>query len=108
MPLDQAVELTGVNFDHPAGVLEGVGRDLASIRERAPELADSALAGTALAMATELENPYNSATSKAQCANALQAVMDRLRELVPERKGGIVDELRARREAAVADAGAAH
>lgn len=102
MPAESAVQLlSGEGGGYGvAAVLEGVGRDLEAIREKVPELADSALAGTALALATELENPYNSATSKAQCANALQAVMDRLRELTPEQqKGGIVVELLAKRAA---------
>lgn len=69
-------------------VIDAVEHDLAEIRELDEELANSALAATAERMAYELEHPFNSATSKAQCAKALNETMDRLRELSPEQEEG--------------------
>jgi hypothetical protein len=45
--------------------------DLDTIRKKAPELAESGTAATALQMAYELVNPYNSATAKSMCAGRL-------------------------------------
>lgn len=83
MTSDQAAKLveTDVAQAAPAYVIEAVSADL----YRLPvELHASALAATARAMAFELSNPYNSATSKAQCAKVLADVMDRLLESVQE------------------------
>ena len=79
-------------------VLASVRRDLATIAERSPALATSALAATALALARELDND-NSATSKSMCAKALLDTMDRLRELgpPPKERDGIDDLKDARR-----------
>lgn len=94
MPLDQAVDLVGKTSDRPAFVLEGVARDLEAIRETDADLASGALAGVAIAMAFELENPYTSATAKANCANSLRDVLARLRELMPvDREADDLDEL---------------
>lgn len=74
--------------------VDAVERDLALIRARDPKVADSAIAATALRMAYELEDPYNSATSKSMCAKSLQQAMDRLLELSPpgqEEKGKLYD-----------------
>lgn len=80
-------------------VYEAVERDLAKIRRRSEELADSALAATALAMAAEIDAD-NSATSKSMCAARLTETMDRLRELAPaEQEGDYLDDLAARRTA---------
>lgn len=81
-------------------VVEAVRRDLDVIAERAPGLAQSALAATALALAREIDTPGNSATSKSMCARSLLDTLDELRELAPppEMKDSL-DELSARREA---------
>jgi len=99
-------------------VVEAVTRDLELIRRSAPELADSAMAATALAMARELDDvlaeqecescghvqswtPHpNSATSKSMCAKALLEVMQQLRQLAPPaKKETDLDKVRARRAA---------
>lgn len=86
LPLNTARRL----FSH--GVLDNAGpqriqaaveRELESIRRRSPDLADSALAASAMAMAFEIEQPFNSATSKSQCARAMQGTLRELRELAP-------------------------
>lgn len=63
-------------------------KDLAAIRQRNPAVADSALASSALRMAYEIEHPFNSATSKSQCAKELRQAMDRLLELAPPDEEG--------------------
>lgn len=67
----------------PLRVVDAVQRDLDEIAERDPDLARSAHAATALALAREMDW-CNSATSKSMCAKALTDTMDRLRELAPE------------------------
>lgn len=99
MPLDAATDLVGDSSDRPAYVLEGVIHDLAAIREMDEDLAAGALAGTAIALAFELENPYCSATAKSNCANSLASVLEQLRELVPVKtEGDGLDELTAERQ----------
>lgn len=79
-------------------VEESTQRDLDAIAKRDEALAESAIAASALAMARELDNASNSATSKAMCAKALREAMDRLRELAPEvEKSDDLDELSRRR-----------
>jgi hypothetical protein len=61
-------------------------------------VADSALAATARALARELDDPGNSATSKSMCARALAETLDRLLALAPPKKeADKLDELNARR-----------
>lgn len=80
--------------DRPS-VVEATKRDLAELGD----LADSALAASALALARELDDDSNSATSKSMCARALKETLDRLRELAPpKREADGVDELKAERE----------
>ena len=81
-----------------AETVDGVLRDLAEIAKRDSDVAESALAATAVRMALELEHPFNSATSKAQCAKELRRTMDRLLELAPpgEDGEGALDELKRR------------
>lgn len=82
----------------PGSVVGAVERDLEKIRERDADLAESALAATALALARELDGS-NSATSKSMCAKALNDTMSELRELCPpEREKDAVDELKQLRE----------
>ncbi len=105
MPVKLAAELfDGALVAHSrTAVVDAVERDVEIIRQTDPELADSALAAAALAMAYELENPYNSATSKSMCERALLETLDRLRERLPEREGSdALDELASRRAARVA------
>ena len=79
-------------------VADAVARDLAAISGRAPDVARSALAATAEALAKELDDPENSATSKSMCAGQLRDTLDRLRELVPPvEEGDDLDDLSARR-----------
>lgn len=83
----------------PLRVVDAVQRDLDEIAKRDPDLARSAHAATALALAREMDGS-NSATSKSMCAKALTETMDRLRELAPEEEpDDAVDDLeRKRRE----------
>lgn len=79
-------------------VFEAVLRDLDAIRARDEDLADSALAATALALASEIDNEDNSATSKSMCAKALAEIMRELRDLAPpELKEDALVDLNARR-----------
>ncbi len=79
-------------------VVDAVKRDLAEIGRVDKELAKSALAASALAMAAEMDDVSISATAKANCARVLLDSLDRLRALMPpaEERDGI-DELGARR-----------
>jgi hypothetical protein len=80
-------------------VIEAAMHDMEAIRMRDAELADSALAASAVALAYEIENPYNSATSKSMCARELRDTMDRLVQLAPQAKPkDRVDDLAKRRE----------
>ena len=101
MSVEDAIELTGRNpAEAPrALVIEGVERDL----ERTPDLAGSALAGLARAMAFEIEHPHNSATSKSMCAGQLRDTLDRMRELAPPKEeADEFDDLVSRRAARLA------
>ena len=85
-------------------VVEAAERDLAALREVSPELADSAMAATALALAVEIDRPKNSATSKAMCAKVVIDIFEQLRALAPEpeeKEDRLVD-LAARRAARLA------
>lgn len=97
MPAEMAFQIATPDQENPlvAVVIQGVHRDLARIAAVAPDLADSALSGTAIRMALELENPYNSATSKAQLAKSLLETMEHLRSLTPdgEEEGDALDAI---------------
>lgn len=83
-------------------VIEAAMRDVQAIRKRDPELAKSALAAAAVALAYEIEHPYNSATSKSMCSRELRETIDRLRELAPEQEEtDRLDELTAQRSARI-------
>jgi hypothetical protein len=79
-------------------VVDGVKRDLASIAERDPGLAESTLASSALSLAEGMDDPGNSFTSRGIAARELRETMDRLRDLAPEeqKKDGL-DDLSAAR-----------
>lgn len=102
LPVKSAVLL----FAEPLGansrtkVIEALERDLANMRKLAPAVADSALAATAVALAYELEDPFNSATAKSMCAKALHAAWKELRELAPpDEENDSLDALIAGRDA---------
>ncbi len=79
-------------------VVDATEADLAAIRKLAPALADSALGALALALASEIDEAGNSATSKSMCARALTDVLGQLRDLTPENgEGDSLDDLSARR-----------
>lgn len=93
-------------------VRAAVELDLAAVRRSAPEIAGSALAALALALADEIDGG-NSATSKSMCAGRLMDALTQLRALVPpERKADGIDDIAHQREkrlaAAARDAAAAH
>lgn len=80
-------------------VVEAVQRDLEALAERDPELARSAIGAMALSLAAQMDNPENSATSKAGCARALTDTLVQLRELAPPSGGRDgIDELASRRK----------
>jgi len=109
VPADVAVRAFGqLEEGARTNTVDAVARDLAAIREGDPDLAESGLAAVAERLAYELEHPFNSATSKAQCAKALNETLDRLRELAPdqEEEGDDVDRLNAEREQRLAAGGA--
>lgn len=75
-------------------VVAAVTRDLAAIGRRDAELGCGALASLALAMAAEIDEPGNSATSKSMCARVLADTLERLAVLAPVEEGGDrIDEL---------------
>lgn len=81
-------------------VLDAVQRDL---KEFPTDLAQSTLGATAEALAVELDDSSNSATSKSMCAKALADVMAQLRALAPpKREGDKLDDLAERRAARLA------
>jgi hypothetical protein len=112
MSVKDAEELfpDGLGSAGSSRVVDAVERDLATIRQVVPALADSALAATAISLAYEIEHPYNSATSKSMCAKALMDAMATLRELAPpKQERDDLDEIsaaRARRLAARSSTGA--
>jgi hypothetical protein len=57
--------------------------DIARFAAADPALAKSGLAASAIALAREIDDPNNSATSKSMCAGKLLDALDRLRELAP-------------------------
>jgi pyruvate/2-oxoglutarate dehydrogenase complex dihydrolipoamide acyltransferase (E2) component len=84
-------------------VLDAVKGDIAGIARLDPKLARSGLAASALALARELDDPDNSATSKSMCAKSLIDALERLRELAPDEEGNdALDELASRRAARLA------
>lgn len=106
MTARQAEELFGPGeMVFPMRVVAAAERELAALRLRDEGLADSSTAAGAVAMAVELDNPHNSATSKSMCRAQLASAMAELRELAPPvKKGDAIDDLadgRRAREAAV-------
>lgn len=76
-------------------VTRAVERDLREIRKSSPDVAKGGQAAAALALALQLDFPWNSATSKAMCARALHEALEELRGLTPpERKRDGIDAAR--------------
>jgi hypothetical protein len=105
VPADKAEALFPDGFANARStrVVDALERDLELIREDSSELADSALAASALAMAFEIEHPYNSATSKSMCQARLADTIKTLREMAPARREtDDLDDLSARRASRLA------
>lgn len=79
-------------------VVAALEAELAAMRKTSKDVADSALAASALVLARELDKPKNSATSKSLCSRALSDAMDQLRaQLPPDEERDQLDDLSARR-----------
>ena len=92
----------------PLTVVAAVERDLKALARLDKGLAESPEAATALALARELDDPENSATSKSMCAKQLLECLEALRARAPEAKeDDPLDQLAARRAARLAARGAA-
>jgi pyruvate/2-oxoglutarate dehydrogenase complex dihydrolipoamide acyltransferase (E2) component len=102
---ERAVELLGQPLAGslgPTRVVDATLREIAAFEQRTPGVGSSTLAATAVALAYELDNPFNSATSKSMCARSLAEVFDRLGARSPEPpKTSGLDEIRRRRDEAV-------
>lgn len=82
----------------PACLVDAVLGELRVMAAVVPGMEDSALAWVALAMAREVDDLGNSATSKSMCAARLMDALAGLVALVPEEsEGDVLDELVARR-----------
>lgn len=80
-------------------VAAAVTDELKLMADRAPEIRGTALAALAVALAREVDDPDNSATSKSLCAGRLIDAVDRLRQMVPaEVQADGLDDLAARRD----------
>lgn len=101
MPADLAKELFGQPLSSvlaPTHVIDATLGEIREIAKRDKPLAESALAASAVALAYEIQNPFNSATSKSMCARELRETMAKLNELAPAvPKKDALDELKARR-----------
>lgn len=88
--IEMSAEAARLMFPEPfsvsarTNVIDAAERDVAAVRKRAKDLGDSALAASAVALAREIEHPYNSATSKSMCAREMRDTLDRLWELAPK------------------------
>ena len=104
MTVDDAAQLFAEPLERSVrtNVIEAAERDVALIRKRDAKLGKSALAATAIALAYEIEHPYNSATSKSMCSREIRETIDRLRELAPEdEEADQLDSLAAQRAARI-------
>jgi len=100
MPIKTATDLFPAPLEEsgPSRVVEGVERELKVIRKRDKELADSALAGSAFALAREIDSPITSPTAKAACGKEMRETLARLHGLAPEEaKGGQLHDIRSGR-----------
>jgi hypothetical protein len=67
----------------PTTLSEAAERDIAKIRERDSAVGESVIAASVVSMAHEVDDPFNSSTSKAQCAKELRQSYDSLLEQSP-------------------------
>ena len=80
-------------------VLTGVEADLVLWEKRLPGIKSSSLASLAVALATGIDLEDRSLTAKSNAANALQRVLEELRDMLPpEEAKDEVDELNKRRQ----------
>lgn len=95
---DGRITVADVRSAPPAmTVLAALERDL---RDLPPTIARGPLAATALALAGQIDDPGNSATSKSMCARSLLDTLDQLRALAPpDQEDDSLDDLAARRAA---------
>lgn len=110
LPTDRAQELFAkpLGASGPSRLVESLARELKELGKRDKELPRSSLASLAVALAYEIEHPYNSATSKAACARTLLDALEQLRSLAPKaEEKDRLDDLGARRAKRVAGGGAA-
>jgi hypothetical protein len=83
----------------PLKASDGVQRDLDAIAKLDKSLANSGLAASALALARDIDDQGNSATSRSMCARSLIETLDRLWEMAPEKKEkDRVDDLSTQRD----------
>ena len=88
-------------------VTGAVARQLERIAKVDEDLASSPLAMTMRALAAEIDNPANSATSKSMCAKALEDIDATLRELTPAgEESDALDDLARARAARLRSSGA--
>lgn len=108
LPTEVAEEMfpDGLAVSGRTDVVAAAERDIESIRRRDTALAESVLSASMLSLAYEMQDPFNSATSKSMCAKALMEAREQLLALAPpvERKDDL-DELRTRRTAERASGG---
>ena len=110
MPIKTATDLFPEPLEEsgPSRTIEGVERELKVIRKRDPALADSALAGSAYALARAVDSPQTSATAKAACGKEMRETLARLAALAPEEaKKGRLHDIRSGRADRLAAGGAA-
>lgn len=82
----------------PFAVVDAVHAELERLAKRDRELAQSATAMAALALARELDSYGNSATSKSMCAKELHGLMSSLWALAPAKtEDDEIDELAKKR-----------
>ena len=85
MPTELALEVFPDGLPAAASMdpVEAVEHQISDAAESTSSTSVAAVAATALAMAHELVNPFNSATSKSMCAARLLDALEKLRELAP-------------------------
>lgn len=97
MPTELAGELfDGLPTSCPDEVVGAVRGDLAKMPD---EIAASGMAMVALALARELQDPFNSATSKALCAARVTEILGELQRLAPpKQEADGIDRIAAQRK----------
>lgn len=98
MPTEVAQEMfpDGLVLSGRTDVVASVERKIGALRALDPEIAEAPEAAAALAMAYEIQHPFNSATSKSMCVRAMSEAVERLRAMAPpEREQDDIDRLAA-------------